>query len=93
MQCSLILSFRVYSYQNLMISTYIPTLIKRACGIKGTRMYSTIICQSGREYMRSKVLQEHPKKAELNVYLAKYVSKLILNPASLARILADSVNE
>ena len=35
------------------------------------RMSSTLVGRSGRVYVRDRVLQIHPKKSELNVYLAQ----------------------
>ena len=46
-------------------------LLVRAWRSNYVRMSSTLVGRSGRVYVRDKVLQAHPKKSELNVYLAQ----------------------
>ena len=43
----------------------------RAWRSKYVRMFSTVTGRSGRVYVRDKVLQAHPRKLELDVYLAQ----------------------
>jgi hypothetical protein len=37
---------------------------------KATRMFSTLIGRSGREYVRQKLLQRHPTKSGRDIYFA-----------------------
>ncbi|XP_014555398.1 hypothetical protein COCVIDRAFT_38903 [Bipolaris victoriae FI3] len=44
-------------------------MVRQVRVLKATRMISTLVGQSGREYNLQKVLQRHPKKPKLSVYL------------------------
>ena len=46
-------------------------LLPRVWGSKFVRMSSTLVGRSGRVYVRDRVLQSHPRKSELDVYLAQ----------------------
>jgi hypothetical protein len=46
-------------------------LLARSLRPKVIRMISTLVGRSGRVYVRDEILQTHPKKSELNVYLAQ----------------------
>ena len=43
----------------------------RALETKVVRMASKLIGRTGRVYVRDRVLQIHPRKPELNIYLAQ----------------------
>jgi len=49
----------------------VAMLSARALRPKFVRMSSTLVGRSGRVYVRDKMLQAHPKKSELNIYLAQ----------------------
>lgn len=39
--------------------------------VTGLRMSSTLVGSSGRVYVRDRVLKAHPRRPELNIYLAQ----------------------
>jgi hypothetical protein len=46
-------------------------LALRARHIFCARMYSTVVCNSGREYQREKVLVSNPRDKDLDIYLTQ----------------------
>ena len=52
-------------------------------------MTSTLVGQSGRKYIQGNVLKHHPKKPELSVYQAQYVSSFMPECPSLASSLTN----
>ncbi len=61
----------LFLHVTVAIDIAVAMLLARACRPNFVRKSSTLVGRSGRVYARDKVLQAHPKKSELNVYLAQ----------------------
>ena len=73
------------------VAVAIAMLLARAGGPRFVRMSSKLVGRSGRVYVRNKVLQAHPLKSELNVYLAQYVLRSILNSQNPGKLVTGWV--